>query len=69
MVWRGCVGEKKRGLNGVKKKPSREGNKPSSVWVVFIMSILLFLFLSLSLSLSFFWANQTIYINGLRVLF
>ena len=51
MVWRGCVGEKKRGLNGVKKKPSREGNKPSSVWVVFIMLILLFLFLSLSLFL------------------
>lgn len=67
MVWCGCVGEKKRGLNGVKKKPSREGNKPSSVWVVFIMLILLFLFLSLSLCLSFGLIKQ--FINGLRVLF
>ena len=64
MLWCGCVGEKKRGLNGV-KEAIQGGNQTFISLGGFIMLILLFL--SPSLSLSFGLIKQ--FINGLRVLF
>lgn len=57
MLWCGCVGEKKRGLNGVKE--AIQGGKQTFIslggfyYVNFAFSF--------TLPLSFFWANQTIY--------